>query len=203
MRAEFDPARLLDDWFGDTRSDPGAIAGRMRFWFGEDPQRDRLLLERYGPDHEAAAHRAWGELDADPAGRLALILLLDQLPRNLYRGSAQAFATDSLALDLCLNGHDRGMDAKLGAIERAFFWMPLQHVEDLELQDLGVRLYDSLAGDDPQHAALWKGFADYARRHCAIIARFGRFPHRNAALGRASTPEEQAWLDESGERFGQ
>ncbi|MNC95643.1 hypothetical protein D3C83_128100 [compost metagenome] len=89
------------------------------------------------------------------------------------------------------------------AIERVFFWMPLQHVEDLELQDQGVRLYDGLVDEDPEHAELWRGFARYARLHNQIIAKFGRFPHRNEVLGRKSTPKEAAWLAEGGVRFGQ
>jgi uncharacterized protein (DUF924 family) len=143
MRAEFDPGQLLADWFAGTREDLQLIPARNAWWFGADADRDSLLAKRWGQDCADAASGSWGGLDAEPPGRLALVLLLDQLPRNLYRGTPQAFATDSLALDLCLNGHDRGMDQRLSLIERVFFWMPLQHVEDLELQDLGVRLYES------------------------------------------------------------
>jgi uncharacterized protein (DUF924 family) len=202
MRPDFDAGALLDDWFAGTREDPDAIEARMRFWFSVDADRDRRLAERYADHHEAAARGRWNGIDDSAEGRLALILLLDQVPRNIYRGTAAAFATDSLALDLCLSGHDVGLDAGLRAIERVFFWMPLQHVEDLELQDLGVRLYESLAGEDPERSELWNGFAKYARLHCDIIAKFGRFPHRNQALGRESTPEEADWLKD-GESFGQ
>jgi len=203
MPPDFDPALLLNFWFGDTRADPDAIDARNAFWFGADPERDRQLTERYSGAVEAAARGSWGGLENDSAGRLALILLLDQLPRNIHRGTARAFATDPTALDLCVSGHDRGMDAALCPIERVFFWMPLQHVEDLEFQDLGVRLFDSLAAEDPDHAATWNTFANYAHLHCDIIARFGRFPHRNEVLGRDTTDEERAWLADSGMRFGQ
>jgi uncharacterized protein (DUF924 family) len=203
MRAEFDPGQLLADWFAGTREDPQLIPARNAWWFGADADRDSLLAKRWGQDCADAASGSWGGLDAEPPGRLALVLLLDQLPRNLYRGTPQAFATDSLALDLCLNGHDRGMGQRLSLIERVFFWMPLQHVEDLELQDLGVRLYESLAGDDPEQAELWRGFARFAHLHNDIIAKFGRFPHRNEILGRESTDAELAWLAEGGVRFGQ
>lgn len=203
MRADFDPVELLDEWFADSRDESARIEGRMVWWFGQDADRDRRLAARHAQDVEAAASGVWGGLDAEAGGRLALILLLDQLPRNIHRGTPQAFTTDSLALDLCVDGHDRGMDRSLAAIERVFFWMPLQHVEDLELQDLGVLLYDALVDEDPANADLWRGFARYARLHNGIIAKFGRFPHRNAVLGRKSTPEEVAWLAESGERFGQ
>ena len=203
MRADFDPIELLDEWFADSRDDVARIEGRMAWWFGQDADRDRRLAQRHAQDVEAAASGVWGGLDAEAGGRLALILLLDQLPRNIHRGTPRAFASDTLALDLCLHGHDLGMDSSLTAIERVFFWMPLQHVEDLELQDLGVRLYDSLVDEDPANADLWRGFARYSRLHNQIIAKFGRFPHRNAVLDRESTPEEAAWLAENGTRFGQ
>ena len=95
------------------------------------------------------------------------------------------------------------MDSALTHIEKVFFWMPLQHCEDLDLQNLGVDLYSSLAPADPYRSQLWKGVAEYARLHRDIIARFGRFPHRNAVLGRESTPEETAYLEDGGESFGQ
>ncbi len=203
MSLEFEPGRLLGHWFADTRENPDAIENRMDWWFTRDDGRDRWLGEVYGQACVAAMR---GELDCpagEPRSALALVLLTDQLPRNLFRGTARAFESDSVALDLCLTGHREGLDGKLGLIERVFFWMPLQHVENLELQDLGVELYDSLAPADPYRSKLWKGFAGYARLHRDIIERFGRFPHRNAALGRDATPEELAYLDSGGESFGQ
>lgn len=196
-------ADLLQVWFGATRKRPLLIPERQAFWFAPDPDRDRDLEARFG---EACREARNGDLHhwaETPHGRLGLILLLDQLPRNLWRGSGEAFASDPQALALCLEGHREGLDRPLALIERAFFWMPLQHAEDLASQALGVRLFDTLAADDPANENIWGGFADFARKHRDIIERFGRFPHRNAALGRESTDEERAWLARDGERFGQ
>jgi len=203
MPAEFDPEVLLNHWFVDTRQNPDAIQPRMTWWFTRDDARDRWLAEVYGAPCAAALDRRLHRLADGIRSRLALILLTDQLPRNLFRGTARAFAGDDYALELCLGGHRDGLDRELGLIERVFFWMPLQHVENLKLQSLGVDLYASLAAADPYRSKLWKSFADYARLHRDIIARFGRFPHRNAALGRESTPKELEYLDGGGESFGQ
>lgn len=202
MSVEFNPDTLLRHWFSDTRENPDAIEGRMDWWFTRDPARDRWLADAYMEDClEAMQGHLACPLD-DPHGRLAVILLTDQLPRNLFRGSSRAFESDAIALQLCVHGHRSGMDMVLSGIERVFFWMPLQHVEDLELQELGVELYDTLAAADPYRSALWKGFTSFARLHRDIIARFGRFPHRNEVLERESTPEELRYL-EDGPSFGQ
>ncbi len=203
MSEGLDVEGLLADWFADTREDPDRIPERLGWWFGVDEDRDRLLSTRYA---EACTQARAGDLDhlgGTAQGHLALVLLLDQLPRNLYRGTAAAFTSDPAALDWCLDGHARGLDASLSLIERAFFWMPLQHAEDLDRQELGVQLFGSLAAEDPARDELWSNFADFAERHHDIIQRFGRFPHRNEALGRTTTDREEAWLEEGGERFGQ
>ena len=199
----FDQDAFLDTWFDGTREDPDAIPARKAWWFGEDPARDRWLEAEAGHACEAARAGRMDTLAETPRGALALILLLDQLPRNLYRGTAAAFASDAKALELCLDGHRAGLDQPLTLIERVFFWMPLQHSEDLERQELSVQLFTSLAGEDPARDALWSEFAEYAELHHDIIQRFGRFPHRNAALGRSTTDREEAWLEAGGETFGQ
>ncbi len=199
---DFDAQTLLSEWFGATREQPERIPERIDWWFGEDRGRDRRLFERYGLACRSARTGALDHVADTPQGRLALILLLDQLPRNLYRGTAEAFATDGLALDLCLEGHHLGLDRSLAPIERVFFWMPLQHAEDLERQELGVQLFTSLAAEDPERDAIWSVFADFAERHHDVIQRFGRFPHRNPAMGRTSTDREQAWLETGGDTFG-
>ena len=201
--ASLDVDAFLAEWFSDTRANPDRIPDRLPWWFENNEERDRLLSGQYGAACEAARR---GELDplADtPRGRLALILLLDQLPRNLYRGTADAFACDPIALDLCLEGHRSGQDQNLSLIERVFFWMPLQHAEDLERQELSVQLFTGLAAEDPTRDAMWTNFAEFAELHHDIIQRFGRFPHRNEALGRPTTDREEAWLESGGETFGQ
>ncbi len=199
----FDTESFLAFWFASTREDPDRIPDRKAWWFGPDPERDRQLEALHLQFCEAARAGQLDELAETPQGCLALILLLDQLPRNLYRGTAEAFASDARALELCLEGHRAGLDQPLTLIERVFFWMPLQHAEDLERQELGVQLFTGLASEDPERDALWSEFADFAELHHEIIQRFGRFPHRNAALGRATTDREEAWLESGGATFGQ
>lgn len=146
-----------------------------------------------------------GELDEwreSASGRLALILLLDQFTRNIYRDTPEAFARDERARELCVSGLAEGADQALRPIERVFFYLPLEHSEDIEDQDRCVALFQQLAEDVPAH---WKpafdGFIDFAIRHQAIIQQFGRFPHRNAILGRESTPEETGFLAGPGSSF--
>lgn len=196
---------LLDTWFGATRTNPDRIPERLDRWFQPDPDWDAELEARFGAACRAAENGRLDELAGTAQGRLALILLLDQFPRNLYRGTARAFACDDQALAHCLQGHATGQDLELSLIERVFFWLPLQHAEDLERQELSVQLYTGLAVEDGDATrdAMWQDFAGFAERHHDIIQRFGRFPHRNAALGRASTDREADWLEAGGETFGQ
>lgn len=139
--------------------------------------------------HHAAARRELADWMEDAEGALALVLLLDQIPRNVFRGSAHAFATDGLARELARHAVDAGFDRNVDPALRLFFYMPFEHSEDMADQDRAVRLFAAM-GD--------ANYLDYANRHRDVIARYGRFPHRNAALGRTSTPEERAWLDAGG-----
>ncbi|MDQ2702436.1 MAG: DUF924 family protein [Pseudomonadota bacterium] len=161
----------------------------MEKWFRGGAAFDALCREVLGEAHMAASRReleAWIE---DPEGALALLLLLDQVPRNIFRGSAHSWATDGLARHYAHRaiqaGHDQAFDVSL----RAFFYLPFEHSEDLADQDRSVALFE--AADD-------KAFMSYAISHREAIRKFGRFPHRNAALGRANTADEQAWLDAGG-----
>ncbi len=195
---------ILEYWFGDSVRDPSKVAGRMGFWFGDDPARDADMRQRWGELVSAASE---GKLDfwtRTPRGRLAVLILLDQMRRNIYRGTAEAFRRDGRARYLMRDGVSRLMDLKLTPIERVFFYMPLQHAESLDDQELAVdrflQLEHEVAND---HREIFAGFRKYAQLHRDIIARFGRFPHRNAILGRRDTSEEAAWLAGGGERFGQ
>ncbi len=199
-----DRARELREfWFGRLPLTAPRLAERMQFWFGgAEPERarrerDEQLRTRFEPLVIAAAS---GKLDSwadSPRRRLSLILLLDQLPRNLYRDESRAFATDERALALALSGIQSGGDAALDVVERIFFYMPLQHAESLEAQDESVAAYRRLLEETP--AELRPAAADvlkHAEAHRDAIQRFGRFPHRNRILGRDSTPEEQRYLTE-------
>lgn len=196
-----DYAEILHFWFGSDTT--GIIPQeRLKFWFGGDRQTDRLIRERFS-DHLAAA--VDGRLDfweQEPGGRLALILLLDQFPRNIFRDTPSAYAYDERALQVTLDGLGQKQDRDLALVERAFMYMPLEHAEDMEMQKRSVNLFEQLLEEAlPEQKPVFETFADYARRHRDIIARFGRFPHRNEVLGRTSTPEETAFLREPGSRF--
>lgn len=194
---------LRDEWFGDTRRDPALAPQRNAFWFGADRERDDRLRERFGRWVEDALAGALTDWQDEPANRLALILLLDQLTRNIHRGTPRAFAGDPRAAALCLAGIATGMERPLAPVEQAFFYMPLQHAEDRAAQDLSVQQYRNLAERNPEHRSVFDRFLGFAEEHRKVIERFGRFPHRNAILGRRSTVEETAYLEQGAPRYGQ
>src|SRR5215469_16771246 len=185
---------LIDFWFGPPGS-PVRFEQR-EVWFEVDPDFDAQCREQFGALRERASAGDCADwvLEAEPC--LALILLLDQFPRNLFRGEAQAFATDAQARDAARAALGRGFDRSLPASWRQFIYLPFEHSEDLADQELSVKLAAVLARSPDFARAL-----DYAQRHHAIIARFGRFPHRNATLGRTSTPEEEAFLQQPNSSF--
>ena len=195
---------ILDYWFGDSARDPSRASARMEFWFGSDPERDAEMRSRWDELVVAASE---GKLDfwtRTPRGRLAVIILLDQMRRNIYRGTAEAFRRDGRARYLMRDGVSRMMDLKLTPMERLFFYMPLQHAESLDDQELAVDRFLQLEREvASSYREIFAGFRKYAQKHRDIIARFGRFPHRNAILGRLDTSEEAAWLAGGGESFGQ
>lgn len=160
-------------------------------WFRKDPDFDREIRDRFGRVHRRAAEGRLDHWAASARGLLALIVVLDQFSRNLHRDDPRAFACDAKALALARDALDRGVDRELGAAERGFVYMPFQHSEDIEDQRRSVALFEALGGEA----------ADYARRHLEVIERYGRFPGRNAALGRASTPEEREYLRTPGAGF--
>lgn len=196
-------AGLLDEWFGAARRDPSRAPARSGFWFSADDDRDEGLRRRYGTLARRASEGELLDWQDEPESRLALILLLDQLPRNLHRGTPRAFASDHRALALALAGIATGMERALGPVEQAFFYLPLQHAEDRAAQRLSVREYRALAERTPEHREVFDWFLKFAEEHRDIVERFGRFPHRNAILGRETTPAEQAFLDSGAPGYGQ
>jgi uncharacterized protein (DUF924 family) len=183
---------LLDFWFGP----PGAAAEARRVWFDPDPAFDETLRQRFGA---LAASAAKGELDPwaeDARGALALVLLLDQLPRNLNRGSAAAFACDARARAVAREAIARGFDQAVPPLQRQFLYLPFEHSERVADQDESMRLFTALP-----EGSFRDNCVDFARRHHVIIARFGRFPHRNAALARPSSAAEEEFLKEPGSAF--
>lgn len=163
-------------------------AGRGK-WFGGGAAFDAECRRRWQDAHFAASRRECDHWLADADGALALVLLLDQIPRNIFRGSGHAFATDPLALHVASRAIEAGFDAQAEPALRFFFYLPFEHSETMADQQRAVELFTALGDPD---------LLGYAVAHRDVIARFGRFPHRNAALGRTNTPREQAWLDAGG-----
>lgn len=193
---------VLGFWFGPPGS-AAEIAGRQRkLWFGKSPEADRVVTERFADTLVAAAAGGLDHWSATPRGRLALVVVLDQFPHHIHRGRAEAFATDAQALEHSLAALANGEDRDLAPIERVFLYLPLEHAESLPLQQRSVALYLALAeAAPPDERPLFDGFLDYARRHRDVVARFGRFPHRNAVLGRPSSDAELEFLKQPGSRF--
>ncbi|MGI9332308.1 MAG: DUF924 family protein [Gammaproteobacteria bacterium] len=195
--------KLIDFWFADSREGSEQAAARIPVWFQSSEAFDERLRADFG---ELAERAAAGELDdwsGTAPGRLALIIALDQLPRNLYRRSAKAFAQDAKALDLCLEGLKRGHDLALSPVERVFFYLPLEHAEDLAIQNESCRRYGQLCGEAAGFGEIMKGSLEAVHEHKDLIERFGRFPHRNALLGRESTQAELEHLASGARTFGQ
>jgi len=179
----------------------------LGFWFALTPEQhfarsdklDAEIRSRFGPLRDrvlGSGAEGWRD---DPETLLAAIILLDQFSRNVYRGDARAFAQDNRAQTLVLEGLERRDDEALTPLERVFAYLPLEHAEDLALQWRSVTLFRALALQaSPNARGQYENFLDYARRHCEVITRYGRFPHRNALLGRPSTPDELAYLAEGG-----
>jgi uncharacterized protein (DUF924 family) len=185
---------VLGFWF--ARPGEEGYGHPREVWFTRDTAFDGEIRERFADDRERAAA---GELDGwreAPESCMALILLLDQLPRNLFRGDPRSFATDPQALSAAGHAVERGFDRELSRMQRWFIYLPFEHSEDLEDQRRSVELFQGL-GDDPESRYV----TEYALRHLEVIERFGRFPHRNEVLGRASTPEEVRFLREPGSSF--
>ena len=186
---------VLDFWFGAPGSDE---SGKDReVWFRKDEDFDAEFARRFGPIIESALAGGLDDWDATPRGTLARIVVLDQFARNAFRGTPRAFAGDVFALAAARHLVADGADQPLAPYERSFAYLPFEHSEDLAAQDMGMQLFTMLAR---QHPAL-EDSLKWSVLHRDVIARFGRFPHRNEILGRASTAEELAFLAQPGSRF--
>lgn len=171
------------------------MEARRRFWFEGSAETDREIRERFGALVTAARKGELAHWTATPRGTLALLILLDQFSRNLFRGTPDAFSADPVALEIASDALARGQFAELDFAERMFVAMPFRHAEDLEAQ---VRCVHLAVQDAITAPKIWRDFAiysvDWARKHLDVIARFGRFPHRNTSLGRASTSDERTYI---------
>lgn len=196
--ADDDQARIdaiLSFWFKEHELSAPQIDRRMDIWFGEDPIFDHEIEKDFSADVDKASD---GELDhwaRDPRGRLALIILLDQFRRSIYRNTTSAFEKDPAALKLCVEGAMEGEDKGLSPIQRVFFYMPLQHAESRKVQAKSVELFARLAeAVSPTLRETFMTVAQFAELHRDIVERFGRFPHRNKMLNRKNTAEENEYL---------
>ncbi|HYX90795.1 MAG TPA: DUF924 family protein [Myxococcaceae bacterium] len=199
-RADFE--HVLTFWFGTLDELGRADTPHARRWWRSDPDFDREIRQRFGAEHDAVAR---GERDywlESARGRLAFVVVLDQFSRNMFRGTGRMFAYDARALEVALEGIDGGVDKRLRHAERQFIYLPLMHSEQLAIQERCVALFtawlDELAGELRQQVQEGLKFAE---QHRDIIRRFGRFPHRNALLGRESTPAELEFLKQPGSSF--
>jgi len=186
---------ILSFWFGAPGTpDHGTF---RQLWFQKDAQFDETIRRHFLGAVDEAAQGRLDRMADDPEGALALMLLLDQFPRNLFRGTARAFAADPKARQMAGAALARGFDQMRSPIERTFFYLPFEHSENLADQERSVDLFRRLAQDDPSR----EGALDYAVRHLDIIKRFGRFPHRNQALGRETTEDEAEFLKQPNSSF--
>jgi len=196
--------QILAFWFKEQELTAPQIDRRMDTWFGEDAVFDHEIEKEFSDDVERACNSELDHWADEPQGRLALIILIDQFRRNLYRGTAKAFSHDKVALKLCVEGAMERKDKGLTPIQRVFFYMPLQHAESRKVQAKSVELYDRLAESvSPTLQETFLTVAQFAELHKDIVDQFGRFPHRNSLLGRENTPEENEYLAGDSPDFGQ
>lgn len=196
------PADVLAFWLGAYPLDPAAMARVQGQWFQKNDAFDADMRARFLPTIEAALDGRLSDWPATDDGWLALLIVLDQFTRNTFRGEPKSFAGDPMALQLAVEGIAAGRDQRVPAMARIFCYLPLEHAEDRELQARSVALFAALAaapGAEPK--AFFDNTSDYAVKHQVVIDRFGRFPHRNAILGRTSTREEVEYLRQPGSGF--
>lgn len=190
---------ILNYWFGHVEETVIPSENRARIWFGENKDIDKTIHESFSEDLEHAVLGDYADWEKTARGQLALILVLDQFARHIYRGKPSAFASDDYALKICTQGMEREFDHSLTLIERVFYYFPLLHSEDLFYQEAAMRSYEALVTFSlPETKIIYESFFKFANHHYNIIRRFGRFPQRNAVLARESTPEELQYLKELG-----
>lgn len=198
------PDQVLTQWFGSARPGNAQALQYKSRWFTKSPAFDEELRERFGVAVEAALGGALQHWSAQgPWQHLALVVLLDQFTRNIFRNTPKSFAGDPQALTLALQAMQSGADQQLPEVVRVFMYLPLEHAEDPAMQQRCVAAFDAMhqAAEEAELREYLAGSLDYAHRHQVVIEQFCRFPHRNAILGRASTAEEAAYLAQPGSGF--
>jgi len=200
MTAPWQP--LLEWWFGTLESPNEIAADKGKLWFGKRDSQDLEARTRFGDWVEQALAGGLTEWAQRPEGWLAVVLLLDQLPRMIFRDTPKSFSGDLRAQALVAQGIAADFDRQLRPIQRVFIYLVFEHCENLAVQNEAVSRYIELVAQQPEaERALFTDYLNYAEKHQQVIARFGRFPHRNAVLGRESTAEELEFLSGPGSRF--
>lgn len=188
---------VLDYWFGRVESTIIPSPNRNEIWFGNSMEVDKQIKNEFGKLHEKAINNQLEHWQLGARSSLALVIILDQFSRHIHRNTPLAFEYDDKALQTCLYGIDREMDHQLSMIERVFYYFPLIHSEDIEMQATGVQGYQLLVELAlSETRGLYEDFLNYAVKHYKVIQQFGRFPHRNQVLGRQSTEQEKQYLEQ-------
>lgn len=187
---------VLQYWFGSIEETPAYLKERGKLWYGGGPALDEEIRNKFEPLVEQAAAGQLAAWEAWPDSCLALLILLDQFPLNIYRNQARGYELGDLAIPVALRALEKGYHREVHSVQATFFFLPLEHSESMAHQERAVALFTSL--EKNAESDFWgdwaKGGRQYAERHRVVIEKFGRFPHRNEALGRASTPEEKEYL---------
>ena len=192
----------LHYWFGHVEETSLPSEHRTWVWFSSDPVVDAEIKEKFQEDFDKILNGEHADWENTPRGNLALIIFLDQFSRHIHRNTMKAYTQDAKALALCLKGIENQHDHMLSLMERAFFYFPLMHSENPEMQSLSLRAYEMLLSlSFPEVRPAFEKFLDHAIRYHEIISRFGRFPYRNKTLGRVSAPAEEEFLKNAGALF--
>ena len=200
MKSKID--EILDYWYGDFVHEGQDVDAKFKFWFGKSEESDREIKDCFLVDVENVIANQYNHWLEQPKGRLACIILIDQFCRQIFRGCAKAFEFDHIALDFCLKGIDSGHDLALSRPLRYFYYLPLEHSENLDHQYQCVAAYQAMADEAPEEFRyIYIDAKGYSEKHLQIIKRFGRFPHRNEILDRESTPQEIEFLKQPGSSF--
>ena len=195
---------MLAFWFADVGDDAAAVQERNRVWFTSDPAFDTEMRRRFAALVESAQNDELKAWPLSAAGSLALVVICDQFPRNIYRGTPRAFALDPYALALARDAIAQGLDRQLGIVERSFLYLPFEHAEDRDAQAVSLRCFEQLHDEAPTHLRDYTADAlHWSRDHHDIVSRFGRFPHRNLILDRVSSSAELEFLAAQYNNYGQ
>ncbi len=198
------PEDIIEFWFGNALDSPEAARNRSKFWYVLNSDTDNEIRRQFGLTLEAVRKGDLTGWEESPEGALALVILLDQFSRNLFRGDARAYSGDELALVIAKRAIQSGWDLKLPGLYRLFLYHPFHHSEQLADQENAAALFQDVEDQSPPHwRELLRGFTRFAVHHRDVIARFGRFPHRNKTLRRSNKEKEKAYLDDDARRYGQ